>query len=175
MQPPNSNYWMHSKNMALKFPALLTICSVHSPLKMNTYIQIVSKPLPMINFNLCTCHFCTRLLLYISHILHKELSIAKWIPNVSTLRYMYTRVSVSAFFEKSCHMYLVSMGVIVVGPCHDKLLASGGYSDLAIFCNKDLYYVFFKRCFPTSPFSSCPIFSISASFSLFRSIPWCVK
>ena len=42
---------------------------------------------------------------------------------------------ISAFIEKICHIYFVSISAIIVGPCHGKLFASGGNGDYAIFCN----------------------------------------
>ena len=49
--------------------------------------------MPLMSLNiLCRWHVCTRLPLYISCILHKELSIAKWIENKQ--RYLYTRIIV---------------------------------------------------------------------------------
>ena len=55
--------------------------------------SVVLFCMPLMSLNiLCRCHFCTTLPLCISYILHKELSIAKWIWTVSNVRYLYTQV-----------------------------------------------------------------------------------
>ena len=57
------------------------------------WYPVVQFCMPLMSLNiLCRCQFCTTLSLCISYILHKELSIAKWIWNVSNLRYLYTKV-----------------------------------------------------------------------------------
>ena len=66
---------------------------------------------------------------------------------------------ISAFIEKSCCIFFVSVGVIVVGLCHDKLYASSGNCDLAIFCNKNIYYLFFNKSFPLYPAHHLLLFS----------------
>ena len=51
---------------------------------------------PLMSMNaLCRCHCCTGLPICTSLTLHKELSIAKWIRNMSSLKYLYTQIIIN--------------------------------------------------------------------------------
>ena len=50
-------------------------------------------------------------------------------------------------------LHFLSTGIIVVGPCHDKLFGSGGNGDEAIFWNRT--YIFYSSTDPVLLIFSC--------------------